>query len=268
MYQNVNILEELSVSSCFMKFQVSATEGLMAGLVLHDHLLPSGKRLQQMIEQFKSKCDYAIQSYHHPNIVKYFGLCNKPPYKFPMILQEYVEENLALFLERTKDTLTFRRKLKISCEIASGLEFLHAQPIMHKNLHPSNILIDKDGCAKISDLVAPQVDDVQFLSQTNHVYIAPEVLRDHKHFSYKSDIFSLGVVNLQLFTEVSLTNENLQETVQSIDYKPLKRLICSCITDNAIDRPNAIEIYEQILEIQNSPTAVAYDALTSKVSYL
>jgi len=52
----------------------------MAGKVLHDKLLPSGEKLHKMIEQFKYDCSLAIL---HPNIVKYFGICDKPPYKFP-----------------------------------------------------------------------------------------------------------------------------------------------------------------------------------------
>ena len=55
--------------------------------------------------------------------------------------------------------------------------------------------------------------------------------------------------------------------MQSIEYKLLKQLICSCISDNIMERPKAVAVCRQIFEIQNSPTAVAYDALTSLVSF-
>ena len=240
----------------------------MAGKVFHDHLLPpTGEKLHIMIEQFKSDCYAAVQMYHHPNIIRYFGIYNKAPYKFPMILQEYAAENLTLFLERTKDTMTFAQKLNLSFEIACGLECLHGQLIVHKNLHPCNILIDKDGHVKISDFITPPVDEVQFSPQSNSVYIAPEVLRSHNYFSYQSDIFSFGVLNLQLFTDATLTTERLQEAVDDIKYNSLKQLICSCITDNVMDRPTASEVCHEIIDIQTSPTAVAYEALTSKVSF-
>jgi len=184
-----------------------------------------------------------------------------------MILQEYVAENLTLFLERTKDTLTFSHKLKLSLEMASGLEYIHGKLIMHKNLHPSNVLIDKSGCAKISDFVTPQLDEARFLSQSNPVYIAPEVLKSHKHSSYQSDIYALGILNLQVFTEVTLTIEKLQETVESIKYGLFKQLICSCINEIVMERPDANGVCQLIYKIQCSPTAVAYDALASKVSY-
>ena len=181
----------------------------MAGKVLHDKILPSGEMLPKVIEQFRYDCSLVVLQMYHPNIVKYFGICNKPPYKFPMILQEYMAENLTLFLERTKDTLTFFDKLKLSLEMASGLEYLHAQRIVHKNLHSSNVLIDKSGYAKISDFVTPQLDEARFLSQSNPVYIAPEVLKNHKYSSYQSDIYSLGIINLHVFTEITLTIERL-----------------------------------------------------------
>ena len=238
----------------------------MAGKVLHDELLPTGEKLHEMIEQFKSDCFLAI-TMNHPNVVKYFGMCFIAPYKFPMLLQEFATENLALFLERTKN-LTFAQKLKLSLEMVGGLEFLHARLIVHKNLDASNVLVDKDGHAKIGDFITPQLDNLQFSLQSNSVYIAPEVVESHKYFSCESDIFSLGVLNLYLFTEVTLMVGKLQETVGDVKYKPLKQLICSCISANVMDRPNASQVYQQIGEIQKSPTAVAYEALTSQVSYI
>ena len=237
----------------------------MSGKILHDKLLPTGEKLHKMIEQFKSDCFLAF-TMHHPNVVKYFGMCFIAPYKFPMLLQEFAADNLAFFLERTKNTLTFAQKLRLSIEMAGGLEFLHARLIVHKNLDASNVLIDKDGHAKIGDFITPQLDDIQVSLQNNSVYTASEVV-GHKYFSCESDVFSLGVLNLYLFTEVTLTAGKLQETVQDVKYRPLKQLICSCITDNVMDRPNATQVCQQIGEIQRSPTAVAYEALTSQVSY-
>ena len=166
---------------------------------------------------------------NHPHVVKYFGMCFIVPYKFPMLLQEFATESLTLFLERTKNTLTFAHKLNLSLEMASGLKFLHAQLMVHKILDALNVLIDKDDHAKISDFITPQLDDIQFSSQSNSVYIAPEVLKSHKYFSCESDIFSLGVLNLYQFTEVTLTTGRLQEKVQDVKYKPLKQLICSFV---------------------------------------
>ena len=237
----------------------------MTGKAFHDKLLPAGEKLGKIIEQFKSDCFLAVQMYH-PNTVKYFGMHYVVPYKFPMLLQEFVADNLTSFLGRTNKTLTFAHKLKLSLEMASGLKYLHSRLIVHKNLHPSNVLVDQDGHAKISDFVTPQLDNVQFSSQSNSVYIAPEVLKSHKYFSCESDIFSLGAVNLYLFTEDILTAGRLQETVQEVKYKPFKQLICLCVSDIVMDRPNASVICQEIAEIQNCPTAIAYEALTSQVS--
>ena len=248
------------------KYQVSSDEALMVGSVLYEQLLPAGEKLHKMIEQSKSDCFLAVKL-HHPHVIEYFGICNKAPYKFPMLLQEFAEENLERFLERTKNTLTFSHKLRLGLEMASGLEFLHVHLIVHKSLNASNVLIDKDGHAKISDFVTPQLDNLQFSSQSNSVYIAPEILRNNNYFSCKSDVFSLGILSLYLFTTVTITAEKLQDTIEDIKYRPLKQLICSCISNNVMDRPNAGQVCRQIVEIQNCPTAVAYEALTSQVSY-
>lgn len=267
-YHNVITHKELGSGRYGTEYQVSSDGKFMAGKVFHDRLLPTGEKLHKMIEQFKSDCSVAVQMYRHPNIVRYFGICNKASYKFPMILQEYAAENLTLFLERTKASLTIAQKLNLGFEIASGLECLHGQLIVHKNLHPSNILIDKDGHVKISDFVVPPVDEVQLSPQSNSVYVAPEVLKSKKYFSYQSDIFSYGVLNLRLFTDAMLTADQLQQAVDDIKYNLLKRLICSCVSDNVMHRPTASEACHQTAVIQTSPTAVAYEALTSKVSCL
>ena len=237
----------------------------MTGKAFHDKLLPTGEKLRNMIEQFKSDCFLAVQMYH-PNTIGYFGMSYIAPYKFPVLLQEFVADNLTSFLERTEKTLTFARRLELSLEMASGLKYLHSRLIIHKNLHPSNVLIDQDGHAKISNCVTPQLDNMQFLSQDNCVYIAPEVLKSHKYFSCESDIFSLGVLNIYLFTEIILLAGRLQETLQEVKYKPFKQLICSCISEIVIDRPSASGICQEIGEIQKCPTAIAYEALTSQVS--
>ena len=109
---------------------MSSDGALLTGKAFHDKLLPTGEKLRNMIKQLKTDCFLAVQMYH-PNTVGYFGMCYiRSSLQVPVLLQEFVPDNLTSFLERTKKTLTFARKLKLSLEMASGLKYLHSRLIV------------------------------------------------------------------------------------------------------------------------------------------
>ena len=96
----------------------------MTGKVFHHDNIPTGEKLRNVIEQCKSDCCLAVHVSSQYCWIFWYVLCSS--YKFPVLLQEFVADNLTLFLEHTKKTSTFARKLKLSLEMASGLKYLHS----------------------------------------------------------------------------------------------------------------------------------------------
>ncbi|XP_022732193.1 probable receptor-like protein kinase At1g80640 isoform X2 [Durio zibethinus] len=101
-------------------------------------------------------------------------------------------------------SLTWHRRMKIALDTARGLEYLHEHcnpPVIHRDLKSSNILLDSDFNAKLSDFGLAVTDAAQNknnlkLSGTLG-YIAPEYLLDGK-LTDKSDVYAFGVVLLEL----------------------------------------------------------------------
>ncbi|MFS7943784.1 putative protein kinase RLK-Pelle-RLCK-IXb family [Helianthus anomalus] len=117
-----------------------------------------------------------------------------------------------LFRKNKIPPLSWQHRFRIAAEICSGLLFLHQtkpEPIVHRDLKPANILLDRNFVSKIADvglarLVPPSVQDsmTQYLMTSaagTFCYIDPEYQQTGM-LGVKSDVYSLGVMFLQLIT--------------------------------------------------------------------
>ncbi|XP_065910032.1 uncharacterized protein [Dysidea avara] len=271
-YSNVITHHKLGTGVYGTTYRVSSSGEGLAGKILHSKLMSSGKgdKLDIIVEQFKKDCSFLFQI-QHPNLVKFVGIYEDTSHTIPMILNELEVENLNVFLKHAKDTLTVPTKLNLSHDMVKGLDHLHTYvQIVHKNLHASNILVSRSGQAKISDFAISHIvnfDEVHLLTEDNLIYVAPEVLENYQNTSYQSDMFSLGILNLQLIIEASPLIGNYKEIQQGISkYEPLCNLIQGCLSDIAVNRPGASIVCQQLEEVKKNPTTIAYDVLNSKTS--
>ncbi|URE27546.1 Cysteine-rich receptor-like protein kinase [Musa troglodytarum] len=125
--------------------------------------------------------------------------------------------------------LTWGIRYKIICGIARGLLYLHEESqlkIIHRDLKASNILLDADMNPKISDFGLAKLFDIdQTQGTTNRVmgtfgYMAPEYVMRGK-FSIKSDVFSFGVLVLEILTgRKSNGSYNPEVTEVLLSYTP------------------------------------------------
>ncbi|KAL0916160.1 hypothetical protein M5K25_013650 [Dendrobium thyrsiflorum] len=150
---------------------------------------------------------------HHRNLVSLVGYCDEEDEQ--MLIYEFMSNgNLRDLLSReSKEPLSFMMRLRIALETARGILYLHAEadpPIFHRDIKASNILLDSRYTAKVSDFgisrLAPvsNVEGVSPDSVTTVVkgtpgYLDPEYFLTHK-LTDKSDVYSLGVVFLELLT--------------------------------------------------------------------
>ncbi|KAM3194491.1 hypothetical protein ACQJBY_070889 [Aegilops geniculata] len=143
----------------------------------------------------------------HPHLVKLLGFCNQDDHR--MLVYEYMPRGSLenhLF-NNPLAPLPWSTRLKIAVGAAKGLAFLHEAdtPVIYRDFKASNILLDSDYAAKLSDFglakEGPKGDDTHVTTRVmgTHGYAAPEYILTG-HLTAKSDVYSFGVVLLELLT--------------------------------------------------------------------
>lgn len=141
----------------------------------------------------------------HDNLVKLIGYCCEDDHR--LLVYEYMasgslEKHL---FRRVGCTLTWSRRMKIALDAAKGLAFLHGaeRPIIYRDFKTSNILMDADFNAKLSDFglakEGPMGDQTHVSTRVmgTYGYAAPEYVMTG-HLTARSDIYGFGVVLLEM----------------------------------------------------------------------
>ncbi|KAL1299703.1 probable leucine-rich repeat receptor-like serine/threonine-protein kinase At3g14840 isoform X3 [Arachis ipaensis] len=173
-----------------------------------------------------------ISALQHPCLVKLYGCCVEGDQL--LLVYEYMENNsLARALFGPKEhqiQLNWPTRQNICIGIARGLAYLHEESrlkIVHRDIKATNVLLDRDLNPKISDFGLAKLDEEDNTHISTRIagtygYMAPEYAM-HGYLTDKADVYSFGIVALEIIT--GKTNTTMRQKEDVIYLLDLARLL-------------------------------------------
>ena len=234
------------------------------------------------LHKFEEEC-HLLSLARHPNVVQYLATYYDPDTRLPVLLMELCDESLTAFLERSPGPLSYHLQINICLDIALALVYLHSNGLIHRDLTGNNVLMIAGSQAKITDFGMSKLATgnprmtALTLCPGNLLYMSPEALDEAKSYTAKLDIFSFGVIVIQIVTrqfpnpidrfrivyssqfdeEVRVLvpeTERRKAHLQLIpDIHSLKPLALQCLKKRESLRPSALQLSESLSEMKQAP---------------
>ena len=229
---------------------------------------------QEFIKRFQIEAQSAA-SLSHPNIVSIYDVANEGNLHY--IVMELIEGVTLKEYIKELGRLDWKEAVDIASQIASGLAQAHKNHIIHRDIKPHNIIMTKDGVAKITDFGIAKAATTSTINASSASlgsvhYFSPEHARGG-YTDEKSDIYSLGVVLYEMVTgkvpfesdtPVSVALKHLQEKpVQPIEIVPsipqgLNDIILKAMQKEISERySSAAAMYADLQKILKSPETLS-----------
>ena len=239
------------------------------------------------IRRFKQECRI-LRQLRNPCIVQFLGVLEDPrprSNRRPILLMELMEQSLTHFLESRQRDLPYHVQVSIVYDITLALDYLHSNGIQHRDLSSNNILLSAGSRAKLTDFGMSKMVDLNPRMSRNKqtkcpgtvAYMPPEALAIEPRYSDKIDVFSTGVLIIQIITRKFPNPTNQHRGVQDSKYKaeilvpvpelerrendlrgvfmthPLRAMALECLKDDDKERPTAANLCRRLAGLLSTP---------------
>ncbi|XP_057517083.1 probable LRR receptor-like serine/threonine-protein kinase At1g74360 [Amaranthus tricolor] len=238
--------------------------------------------------EFQAEMDVLSQNgvnWPHPNLVNLYGWCLDGADK--LLVYEYMEGGTLEDLISDRTRLRWKTRVEIAIDIARALVFLHHEcypSIVHRDVKASNVLLDRNGKARVTDFGLARVVDAGHTHVTTTVagtvgYVAPEYSQTWQATT-KGDVYSFGVLAMELATgrravdggeecllewarrvvgeneqqelDQSVLQELVREQGKNEGASEMGRMLCigmKCTAETPQARPNMKEVLSMLIKI-------------------
>ena len=171
--------------------------------IMHDHLVPEPALLERFYREAK-----AAAGLQHPNVVSVLDVGETPDGKHVMVMELVDGTSLGDLMEAG---LPRDRVVPIVTQLLRGLEHAHDAGLVHRDLKPDNVLVDRTGVARIADFgiasFARPDEPLARLTGTGMIvgtplYMAPEQARA-EHVDHRADLYALGIILYEMLAGTS-----------------------------------------------------------------
>ncbi|XP_074572426.1 serine/threonine-protein kinase STY46-like [Curcuma longa] len=205
---------------------------------------------------------FIMRKVRHKNVLRFFGACTRPPTL--CIVTEFMSRGSVYdYLHKHKGLFKLPTLLRVAIDVSKGMNYLHQNNIIHRDLKAANLLMDENEVIKVADFGVARVkaeSGVMTAETGTYRWMAPEVI-EHKPYDHKADVFSFGIVLWELLTAklpyeyltplqaaVGVVQKGLRPTIPKDAHPKLAELLEKCWKQNPVERPDFSEILE-ILEL-------------------
>ncbi|KAH9723308.1 hypothetical protein KPL70_007077 [Citrus sinensis] len=170
--------------------------------------------VKRAFKSFDSECEI-LRNVRHRNLIKIISTCCNIDFK-ALVLEFMPNGSLEKWLYSHNYFLDILERLNIMIDVGLALEYLHhghsLAPVVHCDLKPSNVLLDENMVAHVSDFGISKLlgegdgSMTQTMTMATIGYMAPEY-GSNGIVSIKCDVYSYGVLLMEAFTKKKPTNE-------------------------------------------------------------
>ncbi|KAK6237272.1 hypothetical protein QUC31_002741 [Theobroma cacao] len=234
---------------------------------------------EEMLREFSQEV-YIMRKIRHKNVVQFIGACTRAP-NLCIVTEFMASGSIYDYLHKKRGVFKLPSLLKVAIDVSKGMNYLHQNNIIHRDLKTANLLMDENQVVKVADFGVARVQaqsGVMTAETGTYRWMAPEVI-EHKPYDHKADVFSFAIALWELLTgelpyafltplqaAVGVVQKGLRPTIPKNTHPRLGELLERCWQQDPTQRPTFSEIIDILQQIAKEVADEGGDRRKSKSS--